>query len=75
MKEFWRCEMRMPKKTVDELLNKVVKVWEPSDDEDWDKLFGEFEDQKTVRTCYSYCKFIRNKDSQIQQFFPPQFRD
>ena len=76
LREFWRCEMRIPKKTVEELLDQVVKVWEPSEeDEHWDKLFVEFEDQKTVKICYSYCKFMRNKDSQIQQYFPLQFRD
>ena len=76
LREFWRCEMRIPKKIVEELLEKVVKVWEPSEeDEHWDKLFVEFEDQKTVKICYSYCKFMRNKESQIQQYFPLQFRD
>ena len=75
MREFWRCELRMPKKTVEELIDNVVKMWESSEDEDWDKLFVEFEDQKSVRMCYSYCKFMKNKDSQIQQYFPPQFRD
>ena len=27
LKEFWRCEMRMPSATVEELLSSITKVW------------------------------------------------
>ena len=75
LSEFLRCEMRMSKETVGELLDKIVKIWEPSDEEDWDRLYVEFKDEKSVKTCYSYCKFMKNKDSQILQYFPLHFRD
>ena len=75
LKEFWRCEMRMPSSTVEELLSSITKVWNPTDEENWDKLYVEFKDEKSVKVCFTYCKYMRNKDSQILQFFPQEFRD
>ena len=75
LKEFWRCEMRMPSATVEELLSSIIKVWSPTDQDNWDKLYVEFKDEKSVKVCFSYCKYMRNKDSQILQFFPQEFRD
>ena len=75
LKEYWRCELRMPVESVNELLNNIVKVWHPEDEDEWDKLYVEFQDAKYVKICYSYCKFMRNKDSQILQYIPSQFRD
>ena len=72
--EFWRCELRMPAKVVEELLDDIVKVWNPPE-ADWDKLYVEFKDERSVKLCFSYCKFLRNKDSHILQFFPPEFRE
>ena len=74
IKEFMRCELRIPTVTVDELLKNIVKIWHPTETE-WDRLYVEFKDEKSVRLCFSYCKFIRNKNSQILQFFPPEFRE
>lgn len=74
LKEFWRCEMRMPTTIVEELLENIVKVWNSSED-DWDKLYVEFKDEKSVKVCYSYCKFLRKIETQIVQFFPPEFRE
>ena len=75
LREFWRCELRMSNETVEELLDKVVKIFKPDDEEDWDRLFVQFEDEKSVKTCYSYCKYMKNTDSQILQYFPLHFRD
>ena len=69
-----KCELRIPTKTVDELLDNIVKVWHPSEEE-WDRLYVQFKDEKSVKLCFSYVKFMKNKDSQILQFFPPEFRD
>ena len=74
IKEFLRCELRMPTTTVDELLDNTVKIWNPTD-ADWDRLYVEFKDEKSVRQCFAYCKFLKNKDSQILQFFPLEFRE
>ena len=74
LKEFWRCEMRIPTTVVEELLDDIVKVWNPSVP-DWDKLYVEFKDERSVKVCFSYCKHMKNKESQILQFFPPEFRD
>ena len=74
IKEFMRCELRMPTQTVDELLENTVKVWNPTE-ADWDRLYVEFKDEKSVRLVFTYCKFLKNKDSQILQFFPQEFRE
>ena len=74
IKEFMRCELRMPTQTVDELLENTVKIWHPTE-ADWDRLYVEFKDEKSVRLVFTYCKFLKNKDSQILQFFPQEFRE
>ena len=51
-----------------------MKVWHPSEEE-WDRLYVQFKDEKSVKLCFSYVKFMKNKDSQILQFFPPEFRE
>ena len=74
LKEFWKCELRMPGAVIEDLLENIVTVWSPTED-DWDILYVEFTDEKSVKVCYSYCKFLRNKESKILQFFPPEFWD
>ena len=74
LREFLRCELRMPVKIVNELLENIVKVW-TDDDQDWDKLYVEFQDVKSVKICYSYCRFLKDKETQIMQYFPPNFRE
>ena len=74
LKEFWRCELRMPTTVVDSLLENIENIFS-APEKDWDKLFVEFKDERSAKLCYSYCKFMRNKESQIVQFFPPEFRD
>lgn len=74
LKEFMRCELRMPTAVAEELLENIEKVWNSSE-EDWNRLYVEFKSEKSVKVCYSYCKFIKNKTSQVMQFFPPEFRE
>ena len=74
LREFWRCELRMPITAVEELLEDIVKVWNPPE-ADWDKLYVEFKNERSVKLCFSHCKFMRNKDSKILQFFPAEFRE
>ena len=69
-----RCELRMPSVVVEELISNIAKIWN-SPEEDWNRLYVEFTSEKSVKVCFSYCKFIRNKASQVVQFFPPEFRE
>ena len=73
--EYWRCEMRMSVDTVEELLDNIVKVWHPENENNWDRLYVEFQDQRSVKICYSYCKHLKDKDTQIMQYFPLQFSE
>ena len=68
LREFFRCEFRMPTEIVRELLENVVKTWH-DDNEDW--LYVEFQDVKSVKICYSYCRFLKDKETQIMQYIPP----
>ena len=74
LREFWKCEMRMPKAVIDELVTKIRKVWHP-ENKDWDRMYVEFEDEKSVKICFSYAKNLRNGELQILQYFSPEFSD
>jgi len=74
LREFCKCEMRMPTKIIDELISNVKKIWNPAN-QDWDRLYVEFEDDKSVKVCFSYAKNLKDKDTQIMQYFSPAFSD
>ena len=74
VKEFLKCEMRIPSHVVGDLLSNIEKIWSP-DIDNWDRLYVQFTDDKSVKICFSYAKNMRNKDSQIMQYFSPEFRD
>ena len=74
VREFWKCELRMPRAVIDDLVTKIRKIWHP-DNQNWDRLYVEFEDEKSVKICFSYAKNLRNGELQILQYFSPEFRD
>ena len=74
LREFWRIEMRIPSHIMDELTRNIKKVWSPVN-QDWDRLYVEFEDERFVKLCFSYAKFLKDKDTQIMQYFSPEFAD
>ena len=74
LKEFWKCEMRMPTKIIDELISSIKKIWNPAN-QNWDRLYVEFEDDKSVKVCFSYAKNLKDKETQIMQYFSPAFSD
>lgn len=74
IREFLRCELRIPSNIIDELVDNIKKVWHPAKQE-WDRLFVEFGEEKFVKVCFSYAKNLRDKDVQIMQYFSPEFSD
>ena len=74
IKEFLKCELRIPTTIIEELAANIRKVWHP-DNQEWDRLFVEFSEEKFVRVCFSYSKNLRDKDVQIMQYFSPEFSD
>ena len=74
LREFWKCEMRMPRGVIDDLISKIKNIWHP-ENQDWDRLYVEFEDDKSVKVCFSYAKNLRNREVQILQYFSPEFSD
>ena len=75
IREYLRCELRMPTAIVKELLENIEKVWH-DDEEDWNKLYVQFKDVKSVKVCFSYCKFMKkDQETQLMQYIPPHFRE
>ena len=66
--------MRVPSNVVADLLTNVEKLWNP-DSDNWDRLYVQFSDEKSVKICFSYAKNMKNKDSQIMQYFSPEFHE
>ena len=73
VKEFLKYEMKIPNRTIDEMLTKVSKIWIPVHQE-WDRLYVEFQEDIYVRQCYTYARNLK-KDIRLITYVPKEFRE